>query len=100
MGQGLFYQWSQGEENCWNLKGAKEWKGNKQRKCGNLQILPVDINVSGHCTQKGKQSELEVGIMDTNRKIFLLTYGTPLMDVGPLHKYLGTLANTTSAEKV
>ena len=38
--------------------------------------------------------------MDTNRKWFLLTYGTQLMIVDPLCKYLGSLAYTTSEYKV
>ena len=38
--------------------------------------------------------------MDTNRKIFLLTYGTPLMYVGTLHKDLGKIADTTTEKSV
>ena len=55
---------------------------------------------NGHWTQKYKQSEVELGIMDTNIKLFLLAYGTPLMAGRPLHKYLGAPADTISAEKV
>ena len=64
------------------------------------EMISAEINVHGHLARKHKHSEVEVGIMDTNRKIFILTYGTPLMDEGHLHKYLGTGENTTSAEKL
>ena len=40
------------------------------------------------------------GIMVMNRKKFLLTYSTPLMDEGPLHKDLRTLADTNTSENV
>ena len=43
---------------------------------------------------------MEVVNIDTNRKIFILTYGTPLMVVIPLQSYLVTLPDTTSAEKL
>ena len=39
-------------------------------------------------------------IMENNRNIFILKYGTPLMHEGTLHKDLGTMVNTTSAEKL
>ena len=48
---------------------------------------------------EGQKSEVEVGIMENNRKRFLLTYGTPLIDGWHLHKDLGTLEDTTSAKK-
>ena len=43
---------------------------------------------------------MEFVIMNTIRKIFLLTYGTILMDGEPLQKYLRTLADTNSAERL
>ena len=43
---------------------------------------------------------MEFVIMKTIRKIFLLTYVTILMDGEPLQKDLGTLADTTSAERL
>ena len=54
-------------------------------------ITSVDINVSGHCTRKDKQSEVEVRMMDNNRKRFLLTYVTPIIDGCTLQKGMGTL---------
>ena len=48
---------------------------------------------------EGQKSEVEVGIMENNRKRFLLTYGKPLIDGWHLHKDLGTLEDTTSAKK-
>ena len=38
--------------------------------------------------------------MENNRNQFILEYGKPLMDGGPLQKYLVTLAYTTSEDKV
>ena len=38
--------------------------------------------------------------METNRKLFLLTYGTHLMDGYPLQKYLEKMTDTTSSDKV
>ena len=69
-----------------------------QRKHGG-EITAVGINVNGKWTWKDKKSEVEVGIMENNRKRFLLTYGTPLIDGWHLHKDLGTLEDTTSAKK-
>ena len=37
--------------------------------------------------------------MDTNRKEFILAYGTTLMDGGHIYKYLGKLLDKTSTEK-
>ena len=65
-----------------------------------VTITEVDNNVNGHWTRKKKNSEVEVGIMEINRKRFILKYGTPLMDVGTLHKYLVTPEETISSEKV
>ena len=53
---------------------------------------------NGH--KRKKHTEVEAGMMETNIKQFLLTYGTPLIYGGPLHKYLGTPADTTSPEKL
>ena len=36
--------------------------------------------------------------MDNNTNHFIFTYGTPLMDVQPLHKDLEALADTYSAK--
>ena len=112
MRQGLLYQQSQEEENGGNFKVEKElqdliksehmrkmWRyvnSVRRRQFGGITTA-VDINVNGHWTHKGKQSEVEVGIMESNRN---LTCRTPLVDVGHLHKYLGTLADTTSEYKV
>ena len=60
-----------------------------------VTIAPLEINVNVHWTRKDKHSEVEVGIMDTNRKLFIFTYGEPLMDGGTLHKDLGTLSDRT-----
>ena len=57
------------------------------------------INLNGHWTHKDKQSEVEVGIVENKIKRFFLTYVTPLMDVGPLQKYLRTLSDTTTEGK-
>ena len=67
-----------------------------QRQLGGT-ITAVYINIILHCTWKDKQSEVEVVIMETNRKRFLLTCGKLLMEGGILHKDLGTLSHTTSA---
>ena len=40
-------------------------------------IKEVYINVNGHWTCNDKQSEVKVVMMENNRNIFLLTYGTP-----------------------
>ena len=53
-----------------------------------------------HWTRKEKQSEVGLGIMETKIKRFLLTYGTQLMGVRLINKDLGTLLDTTSAEKL
>ena len=65
-------------------------------------MLPVKVknrnnnssryDANEHWTRKEKRSEVEVVIMDTNKKRFLLTYGTPLIYGGTLHEDLGTLA--------
>ena len=54
-------------------------------QCG-VTKTSLEINLNIHCTKKYKQSELELGIIDTNIKRFLLKYLTPLMDIRPIHK--------------
>ena len=49
---------------------------------------------------EGGKSEVGVVIMDNNRNLFVLTYVIPLMYVGPLHKDLVTLTDTTSTERL
>ena len=60
----------------------------------------IDINLDGRCTCKGKQSEVEVGIVNNNINKFILAYGTPLLNGGTLRKYLVTLSDTSLAYKV
>ena len=60
-------------------------------------MISVEINVIGNWTLNDKQSEVEVGIIENNKYLFLLTYGTPLIDGCPLHKHSGTLTDTKSS---
>ena len=76
---------------------SKNYDRKRQRR---VIITAVEINVNGKWTRKYKQSEVEVLIMDTNRKLFHLIYGILLMDGGNIHKELGTLADITSAKKL
>ena len=71
----------------------------RQRQSGG-SITALGINVNGEWTSKEKQSEVEVRIVYMDKKIFLFTYRTPLMDVATIHKDLRTLAEIPSAEKV
>ena len=78
------------------------WKSinsSHQRQCRGA-ITVVDINVNGHFTRNDNQLEVEVVIMETKRKRFLFTCVTPLMAGGTVNKYLGTLADKTSGDKV
>ena len=63
-------------------------------------ITTAEINVNENWTLKDIQPEMEVGIMQNNRKIFILKCGNQLMDVETIHKYLCKISFTTSAEKV
>ena len=51
-------------------------------------ITAGDSNVNKHWTRTDKQSELEVGIIETNIR-FILTYMTPLMIGGTSSQALG-----------
>ena len=66
-----------------------------QIKCG-VTITAEDINVNEHWTQKEKKSEVEVVILDHNRKRYILKYITPIIYGRPLYIDLGTLEYTTS----
>ena len=63
-------------------------------------ITSVYIKVNGNCTQKDKHSEVEIVIMGTNIKRFLLTYKKILMDGVTIHKELVTMEYKTSSDKV
>ena len=63
-------------------------------------ITSVDINVNAYFTWKSKQSEVGVVIIENNRKLFLLIYRAPLIYGGPIHKDLGKLEDTSSADKL
>ena len=60
----------------------------------------VEIYEKGKWSRKCRHSEAEVGIIDIKRNRFLLTYMSPRMNGWSLQKYLGTLPETTLAEKL
>ena len=64
------------------------------------KITEEDIYVNSHCTWRDKQSVAEVGIVNNNRKRFLLTYEILLLYGGPFHKALGKPDNTNPADKL
>ena len=74
------------------------WKSlnyaSKRQRGGTITVVEINVNVLR--TRKDKQSEVEVLVMQNNRNILILTYGTPLMYGEPLHKDLVTLAHTIS----
>ena len=60
-------------------------------------ITRIEININDHQKWKDKEWDVYLGMKGNNINCFLLRYRTLLMDEGPLHKYLGTLEDTTSS---
>ena len=63
-------------------------------------ITAVYVIVNGHWKIRDKKPEVELGMMDKNRKRFLLTYRKSVVDAGPLQKYQGKMEEKTSPEKL
>ena len=65
---------------------------------GKIQAGKVKMNEA--LTRRENQSEVEVGKMENNIKIYIIMYGTPLFNIGTVNHYLGSQKDTEAAEQV